>query len=205
MGTTPHLEHDLRYDRADEFMEVVLGHWDAWEDGSLLIDKSVGPLRRSDQGASGSTIAASILQVARAVHRAALAAGPSRHHPGRRQRPRPALRRALGRGDLRRRAHLAGAQGKAMTRSKGEAANAPAAIPTRCSSATSLTPVSGATKVGGRGQDGADRKAAAGDRRAVAVVGGAELRFRLQGHRRAADHGGARRACRASSASATAC
>ena len=31
-----------RYDRADEFMEVVLGHWDSWEDGSLIIDKKSG-------------------------------------------------------------------------------------------------------------------------------------------------------------------
>src|SRR5260370_3195165 len=39
MGKDAHLDHDFRYDRADEFMEVVLGHWDSWEDGSLLIDK----------------------------------------------------------------------------------------------------------------------------------------------------------------------
>jgi FMN-dependent oxidoreductase (nitrilotriacetate monooxygenase family) len=42
MGKDQHLEHDLRYDRADEFMEVVLGHWDTWEDGSLLADKTSG-------------------------------------------------------------------------------------------------------------------------------------------------------------------
>jgi FMN-dependent oxidoreductase (nitrilotriacetate monooxygenase family) len=42
MGRESHLEHDLRYDRADEFMEVVLGHWDAWDDGSILIDKRTG-------------------------------------------------------------------------------------------------------------------------------------------------------------------
>src|SRR6266850_6481402 len=42
MGKDAHLEHDLRYDRADEFMEVVLGHWDSWEDGSLIIDKTSG-------------------------------------------------------------------------------------------------------------------------------------------------------------------
>ena len=42
MGRTEHIEHDLRYDRADEFMEVVLGHWDAWEDGSLIVDKKTG-------------------------------------------------------------------------------------------------------------------------------------------------------------------
>ena len=27
MGRETHTDHDLRYDRADEFMEVVLGHW----------------------------------------------------------------------------------------------------------------------------------------------------------------------------------
>ena len=42
MGKQSHLEHDLRYDRADEFMEVVLGHWDCWEDGALIIDKVSG-------------------------------------------------------------------------------------------------------------------------------------------------------------------
>src|ERR1700726_1386451 len=42
MGKEQHLEHDLRYARADEFMEVVLGHWDSWEDGSLIIDKKSG-------------------------------------------------------------------------------------------------------------------------------------------------------------------
>ena len=39
-GREEHLEHDLRYDRADEFMEVVLGHWDTWEDDALILDKN---------------------------------------------------------------------------------------------------------------------------------------------------------------------
>ncbi|ETW97664.1 MAG: monooxygenase [Candidatus Entotheonella factor] len=39
MGRDSAMAHDLRYDRADEFMEVVLGHWDTWEDGALLVDK----------------------------------------------------------------------------------------------------------------------------------------------------------------------
>ena len=39
-GREEHLEHDLRYDRADEFMEVVLGHWDSWEDDALILDKA---------------------------------------------------------------------------------------------------------------------------------------------------------------------
>jgi FMN-dependent oxidoreductase (nitrilotriacetate monooxygenase family) len=42
MGREEHLEHDLRYDRADEFMEVVLGHWDTWEDGAIVVDKKTG-------------------------------------------------------------------------------------------------------------------------------------------------------------------
>src|SRR4029450_10308168 len=42
MGRQEHLAHDLRYDRADEFMEVVLGHWDSWDDGSILVDKKSG-------------------------------------------------------------------------------------------------------------------------------------------------------------------
>ena len=39
-GRDQHLEHDLRYDRADEFMEVVLGHWDTWDDDALILDKA---------------------------------------------------------------------------------------------------------------------------------------------------------------------
>jgi FMN-dependent oxidoreductase (nitrilotriacetate monooxygenase family) len=42
MGQDIHPEHQLRYDRADEFMEVVLGHWDSWDDGSIVIDKKTG-------------------------------------------------------------------------------------------------------------------------------------------------------------------
>jgi FMN-dependent oxidoreductase (nitrilotriacetate monooxygenase family) len=42
MGRGEVMEHDLRYDRADEFMEVVLGHWDAWDDDALIVDKKSG-------------------------------------------------------------------------------------------------------------------------------------------------------------------
>ena len=42
MGRTEVMEHDLRYDRADEFMEVVLGHWDSWHDEALIVDKKTG-------------------------------------------------------------------------------------------------------------------------------------------------------------------
>lgn len=39
---TEHLGHDLRYDRADEFMEVVLGHWNTWEKDAIKLDREGG-------------------------------------------------------------------------------------------------------------------------------------------------------------------
>ncbi|MGI9523547.1 MAG: NtaA/DmoA family FMN-dependent monooxygenase [Hyphomicrobiaceae bacterium] len=40
MGRETVIEHDLRYDRADEFMKVVLGHWDTWHEDALVLDRS---------------------------------------------------------------------------------------------------------------------------------------------------------------------
>jgi FMN-dependent oxidoreductase (nitrilotriacetate monooxygenase family) len=42
MGRDEVIEHDLRYDRADEFMDIVLGHWNAWEDDAIVQDKAAG-------------------------------------------------------------------------------------------------------------------------------------------------------------------
>jgi FMN-dependent oxidoreductase (nitrilotriacetate monooxygenase family) len=42
MGLEEAVEHDARYDRADEFMEVVHGHWDTWADDALIVDKATG-------------------------------------------------------------------------------------------------------------------------------------------------------------------
>jgi FMN-dependent oxidoreductase (nitrilotriacetate monooxygenase family) len=42
MGREVHMDHDLRYDRADEFMEIVLRSWDSWEDGAIVCDKESG-------------------------------------------------------------------------------------------------------------------------------------------------------------------
>ena len=39
MGATEVLEHDRRYDRAEEFLRVVRGHWRGWDDDALLLDK----------------------------------------------------------------------------------------------------------------------------------------------------------------------
>ena len=37
-------EHDLRYDMADEYMQVVNGLWDSWEPGAILADEETGVL-----------------------------------------------------------------------------------------------------------------------------------------------------------------
>ena len=42
MGRDEVAAHDERYDRADEFLEIVHGHWDTWEDDSLVVDKESG-------------------------------------------------------------------------------------------------------------------------------------------------------------------
>ncbi|CAG7608260.1 Nitrilotriacetate monooxygenase component A [Paenibacillus solanacearum] len=36
------LDHEARYERAQEFIEAVTGLWDSWEDGALLLDKAGG-------------------------------------------------------------------------------------------------------------------------------------------------------------------
>lgn len=41
-GREEHLPHDLRYDRAEEFMEIVTGHWDAWAEGAIELNKATG-------------------------------------------------------------------------------------------------------------------------------------------------------------------
>jgi N-acetyl-S-(2-succino)cysteine monooxygenase len=37
-----HMEHELRYERANEFVDVVRGLWDCWEDGAIVADKASG-------------------------------------------------------------------------------------------------------------------------------------------------------------------
>ncbi len=49
MGRDEVVAHDERYDRADEFMEVVLGHWDAWEDDAIVQDKATGLFAHPDK------------------------------------------------------------------------------------------------------------------------------------------------------------
>jgi FMN-dependent oxidoreductase (nitrilotriacetate monooxygenase family) len=37
-----HLDHELRYERANEFVDVVKGLWDCWDDGAIIADKTSG-------------------------------------------------------------------------------------------------------------------------------------------------------------------
>ncbi|MFV0294918.1 MAG: NtaA/DmoA family FMN-dependent monooxygenase [Hyphomicrobiaceae bacterium] len=39
MGQASAPPHDSRYDRADEFMEIVHGHWNTWADDALIVDQ----------------------------------------------------------------------------------------------------------------------------------------------------------------------
>lgn len=41
-GRAAHLDHNERYERADEFMEVVLGLWKSWDHDALIVDKQSG-------------------------------------------------------------------------------------------------------------------------------------------------------------------
>jgi FMN-dependent oxidoreductase (nitrilotriacetate monooxygenase family) len=49
MGREEVIGHDARYDRADEFMEIVLGHWDTWEDDAIVQDKASGLFAKAEK------------------------------------------------------------------------------------------------------------------------------------------------------------
>jgi FMN-dependent oxidoreductase (nitrilotriacetate monooxygenase family) len=41
-GFDESLDHDQRYDRADEFLEATVALWDSWEDDALVLDRAAG-------------------------------------------------------------------------------------------------------------------------------------------------------------------
>jgi len=41
-GMTEHMSHELRYARAEEFVDVVRGLWDCWEADAIVADKQTG-------------------------------------------------------------------------------------------------------------------------------------------------------------------
>ncbi|XXX76333.1 LLM class flavin-dependent oxidoreductase [Sorangium sp. So ce134] len=48
-GLDAHVEHARRYERAEEFIDVVTGLWDSWEDDAFLHDKQSGVLFDPDK------------------------------------------------------------------------------------------------------------------------------------------------------------
>ena len=41
-GLSAAMDHDRRYDKADEFLQTVAALWDSWDDGALIMDKEAG-------------------------------------------------------------------------------------------------------------------------------------------------------------------
>lgn len=48
MGFDEAPAHDIRYDQADEFMEIVHGHWDTWEADAVVADRASGLYAHGD-------------------------------------------------------------------------------------------------------------------------------------------------------------
>jgi FMN-dependent oxidoreductase (nitrilotriacetate monooxygenase family) len=48
-GFAEHLDHDERYDRADEFMACTIGLWDSWDDDALVLDRVAGRFADPDK------------------------------------------------------------------------------------------------------------------------------------------------------------
>jgi FMN-dependent oxidoreductase (nitrilotriacetate monooxygenase family) len=47
-GVDTHMDHDERYDRADEFLQAVAALWDSWDDDALIMDKESGEFAHQD-------------------------------------------------------------------------------------------------------------------------------------------------------------
>ena len=93
LGRGEQMSHDERYDRGDEFMEVLYKLWEgSWEDDAVVIDKAKGiyvdPAKVHAIGHQGK-----YFQRPRRLHRRAVAAADPGPVPGRFLRARPAIRR----------------------------------------------------------------------------------------------------------------
>ena len=78
-----HIEHEMRYARANEFVDVVRGLWDCWENGAIVADKATGQYVECREGASAQP-QGPVLQGERPGQHGALPTGASGHHSGRR-------------------------------------------------------------------------------------------------------------------------
>ena len=48
-GFEQHLDHDARYDRADEFLEATCALWDSWDDDAVVLDRANGVFADPDK------------------------------------------------------------------------------------------------------------------------------------------------------------
>ena len=105
-----HAPHSERYARAAEFVQVVLGLWDTWEDDAFVLDKTEGPVLQPGQAAHAQSQGQALLGT-RPADDSAFAAGPAGYRPrrsiGGRALPRRAGRRC---GVLGRAGHREGAR-----------------------------------------------------------------------------------------------
>ena len=77
------MDHELRYEVAKEFVDVVKGLWDCWDDGAIVADKATGRYIDAGQGAPARP-QGPVLPGQGPDQHGALPAGASGHHPGRR-------------------------------------------------------------------------------------------------------------------------
>ena len=95
------MEHGLRYRRAEEFVDVVFGLWDSWEDDAFIRDKASGryfdPAKLHTLNHRGE-----VLRGEGAAQRGAPDPGLSGDRAGRLVRARAGSRRAHRRPDLHR-------------------------------------------------------------------------------------------------------
>ena len=73
-GVDAHLDHDARYDRADEFLQATAGLWDTWEDDALDPRPRRRRVRRPGQGARAA-LQGRLVHCAGAAHRPAVPQG----------------------------------------------------------------------------------------------------------------------------------
>ena len=201
MGLDEAIEHDARYDRADEFMEVVHGHWDTWADDALIVDKATGrfadpdKVRRLDhKGEHFRSRGPFTVPRSAQGHPVVIQAGQSGR--GRRFAAR------WGELIFTSNPNLEPAR-KGYAELKADAAR-PRPRPRAHEDRHALPSRRRADQGGGRGQVRAHRDAAARGRLADAAVGEHQLRFRLEAARRAVHRRRARPLQRHAVATATA-
>ena len=130
-GLDAHVEHGMRYRRAEEFVDVVFGLWDSWEDDAFIRDKSNGryfdPSKLHTLNHAGE-----ILKVKGPLNVARPIQGISRDRAGRILRSGAGSRRADRRFDL----HAAEDQGRCrrvLRQRQGTWSQGGARPETRCS------------------------------------------------------------------------